>query len=164
MVSNGCFVASTEQQLQILRLALAGAMLGLEVLESPDLSWRRRPELRVYRYRRLVHAAVLLLLLQVVVRVTRISIRRRQAKMIIAETPEHKNKDKLQGTGSGSNAGSAPIPTPLLKPDPKPDPKPEPVEPTNKVNPPSKDGQGKSVLDCAKSEWIRDMLSGNAAT
>jgi hypothetical protein len=32
------------------------------------------------------------------------------------------------------------------------------------VSPKLKDGNGKSVLDCAKSEWIRDMLSGNAAT
>jgi hypothetical protein len=31
------------------------------------------------------------------------------------------------------------------------------------LNPALIDGNGKSVLDCAKSSWIRDMLSGNAA-
>jgi hypothetical protein len=31
------------------------------------------------------------------------------------------------------------------------------------LNPALKDGQGKSVLDCAASSWIRDILSGNAA-
>jgi ankyrin repeat protein len=31
------------------------------------------------------------------------------------------------------------------------------------LNPALKDGKGKSVLDCAKSSWIRDMLSGNVA-
>ena len=31
------------------------------------------------------------------------------------------------------------------------------------LNPALKDGKGKSVLDWAKSSWIRDMLSGNAA-
>jgi hypothetical protein len=31
------------------------------------------------------------------------------------------------------------------------------------LKPALKDGKGKSVLDCAKSSWIRDMFSGNAA-
>jgi ankyrin repeat protein len=31
------------------------------------------------------------------------------------------------------------------------------------LNPALKDTQGKSVFDCAKSSWIRKMLSGNAA-
>jgi ankyrin repeat protein len=30
------------------------------------------------------------------------------------------------------------------------------------LNPALKDGKGKSVLDCAKSSWIRDMLSEHA--
>jgi hypothetical protein len=31
------------------------------------------------------------------------------------------------------------------------------------LDPALRDGQGKSVLDCARSGWIRDMLSGSAA-
>jgi len=31
------------------------------------------------------------------------------------------------------------------------------------LSPALKDGRGKSVLDCARSGWIRDMLSGNGA-
>ena len=31
------------------------------------------------------------------------------------------------------------------------------------LNPRLKDGNGKSVFDCARSDWIRDLLSGNGA-